>query len=57
MGLVLGGWLWFTASQAAWLQALGGVALGGAVYALLLVLQRVDEVGWALGLLRRRLIK
>jgi len=57
MGLALGGWLWLTAAQAAWLQALGGVALGGAVYALLLVLQRVDEVGWALGLLRRRLLR
>ncbi len=54
MGLALGGWLWLTAAQPVWLQALGGVALGGAVYGLLLVLQRVDEVGWALGLLRRR---
>ncbi len=55
MALALGVWLWLTAAQAPWLQALGGVALGGLVYGGLLALLRVDEVGWALGLVRRRL--
>ncbi len=55
MGLALAGWLNLTAGRAAWLVALGGVALGGAVYGLLLTAQRVDEVRWAFGLIRRKL--
>ena len=53
MGLCLAGWLSFTADRAVWLVALGGVALGGAVYGLLLLAQRVDEASWVLRQVRR----
>ena len=53
MGLSLAAWLSFTADRAAWLVALGGVAVGGAVYGLLLLALRVDEAGWVLRQVRR----
>jgi putative peptidoglycan lipid II flippase len=55
MWIALVGWLWLTAERAAWLQALGGVVIGGGVYGLLLLVQRVDEIGWIVGLIRRKM--
>lgn len=43
MGLVLSGWLFFSAGSAAWLRTLAGVGLGGGVYILLLFALRVPE--------------
>lgn len=54
MALALVGWLNLTAGHSAWLVALGGVALGGAIYGLLLAIQRVDEVGWIFGIIVRK---
>jgi putative peptidoglycan lipid II flippase len=53
MGLSLAAWLRFTSGRPAWLVALGGVAVGGAVYGLLLLALRVDEAGWVLRQVRR----
>jgi putative peptidoglycan lipid II flippase len=53
MGLALAGWLAVTGEHPGWLVALGGVALGGIVYGLLLLALRVDEAGWVLRQVRR----
>ncbi|MFO7586176.1 MAG: lipid II flippase MurJ, partial [Anaerolineales bacterium] len=47
-------WNQFTAELNPWLAGLGGVALGGAVYGLGLVLLRVSEVGMILRVILRR---
>ena len=53
MGLTLAAWLSFTAGRSSWLVALGGVAVGGAIYGLLLLALRVDEARWVLRQVRR----
>lgn len=55
MSLALWGWLTFNAGRTAWWVALGGVALGGVVYGLLLLALRVDEAVWILARARRLL--
>ncbi len=55
MGLALLPWLHTAAPHGALAVTGGGVLLGGAVYALLLLALRVPEVGWLLTALRRRL--
>jgi putative peptidoglycan lipid II flippase len=57
MSAVLVFWLKAIPSAPAALAALGGILVGGAVYALLLILLRIPEVSAAFGFLRRRLIK
>ncbi|MFZ6027249.1 MAG: murein biosynthesis integral membrane protein MurJ [Chloroflexota bacterium] len=54
--LAMGGmlWAWLSLSMPAWLLALGGVALGGAVYLLATWLLGVDEVHRAGGIVLRR---
>ena len=53
MGLALWGWLLLLPGRPAWLLALGGIALGGLLYALLLIALGVSEarqvLHWALG--------
>jgi citrate synthase len=44
-------------SAPAALAALGGILVGGAVYACMLILLRIPEVSSIFGFLRRRLIK
>ncbi|HEX7621026.1 MAG TPA: hypothetical protein VF359_07510, partial [Anaerolineales bacterium] len=53
MGAVLLGWLRITASHSAALTALGGVVIGGAVYAAVLVALRIPEVGSLIRMLKR----
>ncbi len=48
MGVGLAGWLALVPNQPVWLQALGGVALGGLVYGLLALALRVTEIHQAL---------
>ena len=55
MGAVLVSWLALSAAAPAGLQVLGGAALGGLVYALLLLALRVPEIGMLLHALSRRL--
>ena len=45
MALVLWGWLGMTTDQPVWIVGIGGVALGGAVYGLCMLLLRVPEGG------------
>lgn len=49
------GWLRFSVLWPAWLQAMGGVALGGVIYAILTTILRVQEMDMLVGVLRRRL--
>lgn len=53
MGLALMAWMGLTSGVPGWLVALGGVAVGGAVYGLLLLALRVDEASWVLRQVRR----
>jgi hypothetical protein len=55
MAAALLGWMRFMASHSAALITLGGVAVGGAVYALFLVVFRTPEVGSVFRLVKRRL--
>jgi putative peptidoglycan lipid II flippase len=55
MGLALAAWLGFSAGMNLWLVGLGGVALGGLVYGLGLVLLRVSEVQMILRVIKSRL--
>jgi putative peptidoglycan lipid II flippase len=55
MSAALWWWLGFTAGSSVWLVALGGIALGGAVYGGLMWLLRVEEVGALLGYAKRRM--
>ncbi|NMB89956.1 MAG: murein biosynthesis integral membrane protein MurJ [Chloroflexi bacterium] len=57
MGAGLLVWLSLTAAQPAWLVALGGVAVGGAIYAGLLAVQAPPELKLVWSLLRRRLAR
>ncbi len=55
MGVVLWGWMWLAGDgNPLWVLALG-VALGGLVYAGIMVLLRVEEVQQLMGAVRRRL--
>jgi putative peptidoglycan lipid II flippase len=55
MGLALAAWLGFSVGMNPWLVGLGGVALGGLVYGLGLVLLRVSEVQMILRVIKSRL--
>jgi putative peptidoglycan lipid II flippase len=55
MGLVLAAWISASAPMNPWVIGLGGVALGGALYALTLLLLRVQEARLLLASLTRRL--
>ena len=44
MSVALVFWLWYADAAPLWLTAVGGIGLGGAVYALLMWLMRVEEV-------------
>jgi putative peptidoglycan lipid II flippase len=55
MSLALGLWIQLGGSLNRWLVALGGVAVGGVVYALITVALRVPEVSMAVGMVKRRL--
>ncbi|MGD8456376.1 MAG: murein biosynthesis integral membrane protein MurJ [Anaerolineales bacterium] len=48
-------WVGFTTGRSVWLVALGGIALGGAVYGGLMGVLRVEEVGELVGYVRGRL--
>ena len=52
LGAAVLAWLALTAGSSAWLQGIGGVALGAVVYGVVLVLLRVEEVGELLSFLR-----
>ena len=45
MSMGLGVWINYSANLPAWQIALGGILIGGAIYVLLIILLRVDEVG------------
>lgn len=55
MSAALWWWMRATAEGSVWLIALGGIALGGAVYAGLMGILRVEEVGGLLEVAKRRL--
>jgi putative peptidoglycan lipid II flippase len=55
MALVVWGWLVLTNERQAWLVGGGGVLLGGAAYAIGVLLLKVPEVHSVLNLLKRRL--
>lgn len=55
MALAVWGWLGWSAQLPVWLSALGGVALGGGIFALGLVVLRVEEIRQVYTLLRSRL--
>jgi putative peptidoglycan lipid II flippase len=55
MGLSILAWLNFTHSANPWIQGLGGVTLGGLVYAAAILLLRVPEVQLLLAAVRARL--
>ena len=55
MGLALAAWLGFSAGMNPWLVGLGGVAIGGAVYGVLLIILRVSEVQMILRIIKSRL--
>ncbi len=55
MGLSLMAWMQLTGSLPPWMTGLGGVAAGGVVYCLGVVLLKIPEVERVLGVLRRRL--
>lgn len=57
MSLALGLWNQAGGSWNRWLVALGGVAVGGIVYALITVALRVPEVSMLVGMVKRRLGK
>jgi putative peptidoglycan lipid II flippase len=56
MALAIWGWLGLTNGQPAWLVAAGGIALGGGIYCILLLLFKVREAQALLGVLRRRVL-
>ncbi len=55
MVLVVWGWIGLTNTRQAWLVGGGGVAIGGLVYGLGVLVLKVPEVQAVIGLLRRRL--
>jgi len=57
LGMGIGLWLWVqaTAGMPNWITTLGGVALGGFLYLVGVLIFRVPEVQLILGILRRRL--
>jgi putative peptidoglycan lipid II flippase len=57
MSLALVAWMQFTGQYPAWLEALGGVALGGAVYGLSIWVLRVPEVYSLTQAIRRKFIR
>jgi putative peptidoglycan lipid II flippase len=57
MALALWGWLRLTVELSPWLTALGGIAVGGVVYLLMLILLRVPELRMARDGIKRRLLK
>ena len=57
MAIGLGVWTQFTLGQTRWLVALGGVALGGVIYLLGVVILKVPEVQSLLDAVKRRLLR
>ncbi len=57
MTLALWGWMRVTEGTSAWLTALGGIAAGGLVYLLMLMVMRVPEVKMAFDGIKRRIKK
>lgn len=57
MALFLWGWLYLTASLSVWIQALGGIAIGGLIYLGLMAILRVPELFNLYAVLLRRLIR
>ncbi len=55
MALALAGWLWVGSALPAWLAALGGVAIGGLVYLVLIFVFRVSEAQAVLRIISSRL--
>jgi putative peptidoglycan lipid II flippase len=55
MGIAILGWMMFAQGLNPWLQGLGGVAVGGLVYAAAILLLKVPEVQMLLGVVRARL--
>jgi putative peptidoglycan lipid II flippase len=49
MGATLWAWMGWTVDKSAWLVALGGVAVGGAVYGLIVLALGMNEARWAVG--------
>lgn len=54
MGLALMAWIQFTASLNSWLGGLGGVAFGGLVYGLGVVILKVPEIQGIMNMVKRR---
>jgi len=55
MSLALLAWMRYLGGSPLWLTALGGIAVGGLLYLLLMWLMRVEEVGEVIGAVRQRL--
>ncbi len=57
MGIGLGVWTQSTLSQTRWLVALGGVALGGVIYGVSVLILKVPEIQIMLNAIKRRLLR
>ena len=57
MGVFLWGWLNFAVTVPAWMVGLGGVILGGAIYAGALILLKVEEIRSLGNILHRRVFR
>jgi hydrogenase/urease accessory protein HupE len=57
MGIGLWFWLQAAGSQARWLVTLGGVAIGGIIYGIGVILLRVPEVQILASAITRRLLR
>jgi putative peptidoglycan lipid II flippase len=57
MGIGLGWWIQSTLSQTRWLVTLGGVAVGGVIYLIGVVILKVPEIRIVLNAIARRLLR
>ncbi|HVN56609.1 MAG TPA: murein biosynthesis integral membrane protein MurJ [Anaerolineaceae bacterium] len=57
MGLVLWGWMRLTQSTSVYWVSIGGVLLGGGVYSLGMLIQRVPELGQLFAAVHKRVLK
>jgi putative peptidoglycan lipid II flippase len=57
MGVGIAAWVQYTSSINVWLVGIGGVALGGSIYGLGLILLKVPEIQMVVNIVKRRVIR
>ena len=55
MGLALWAWLGYFGNRSAWIVGAGGIAVGGIIYGVMMLILRVQEVRDVLTIARRKL--